>query len=271
MTDMAVVTDELLARFPEKVTPDVRKGYSGYMTAADTLLEVATALRDEFGYDFLSSVTGVDYLPEGKMEVVYHLLKTTGGSPLTLHVQISRDDPSVPSMVQLYPGAELQEREIWDLFGIKFEGHPDLRRILMWEGFDGHPLRKDWREGYYEEDGKPFKSRWPDGHIRRAEDVNPFGRNVDYPAGFDPEKWVPHTETALYAGLAKVEQTDELGIKTEQVFPPLIAEFFFEPPADWLADHSETYDAYPYLLLCVHPVRGRVPPLGVPVILKFIL
>lgn len=217
MTEMAVVTDELLARFPEKVTADTRKGYTGYMTSPDNLVEVAKALRDELGYDFLSSETGVDYLPEGKMEVVYHFLKTTGGSPLVLHVQTPRDNAVVPSMVPFFPGAELQEREIWDLLGIKFENHPDLRRILLWEGFDGHPLRKDWREGYYEEDNKPFKSRWPEGHFKRSEEVNPFGKNVDYPAGFDPEKWIPRSETALYAGLAKVEKTDELSIETEQV------------------------------------------------------
>ena len=96
-------------------------------------------------------------------------------------VQVPRDQAVVPSLVPVYPGAEFQEREAYDLFGVHFEGHPDLRRILMWEGFNGHPMRKDWREGYFEEEAKPFKSRWPEGHIRRAEDVNPFGRNVDYP------------------------------------------------------------------------------------------
>ncbi len=217
MTEMAVAADAVLDRFPEVVTADTRKGYSGYMLSADHLIEVVTALRDEMGYDFLSSVTAVDYLPEGKFETVYHLHKTTGGPAITLHVQIDRTQPVVPSLVPLFPGAELQEREVWDMYGIKFTGHPDLRRILMWEGFDGFPMRKDWREGYYEEDAKPFKSRWPDGRVHRAEDINPFGKNVDYPAGFDPDKWKPEIETALYAGLAQVEQTDELGIKTEQV------------------------------------------------------
>lgn len=209
--------DALIELFPEAVQPETRKGYSGYRVEAGRLLEVAQALRDQLGYDFLTSATGVDYPAENVLEMVYHFHKTTGGAPLALHVQAPRDNPVIPSLTPLFPGAEFQEREAWDLLGIKFTGHPDLRRILMWEGFEGHPLRKDWREGYFEEEGKPFKSRWPEGHIRRAEEVNPFGRNVDYPAGFDPEKWTLDPDAALYASLQKVEHTDPLGIRTEQI------------------------------------------------------
>jgi NADH:ubiquinone oxidoreductase subunit D len=88
----------------------------------------------------------------------------------------------------------------------------------MWEGFSGHPLRKDWKEGYFEEEGKPFKSRWPAGYYKSAEQKNPLGTNLDYPIGFDPESWVPEPETALYAGLSKMERKDDTtGISTEQV------------------------------------------------------
>jgi NADH:ubiquinone oxidoreductase subunit D len=88
----------------------------------------------------------------------------------------------------------------------------------MWEGFSGHPLRKDWKEGYFEEEGKPFKSRWPVGYYKSAEQKNPLGTNLDYPIGFDPESWVPEPETALYAGLSKMERKDDTtGISTEQV------------------------------------------------------
>ena len=80
----------------------------------------------------------------------------------------------MPSLVSSLPGADFQEREAWDLLGISFDGHPNLKRILLWEGFDGHPLRKDWKEPFYEEDVKPFKSRWPEGRYHRAEDRNPF-------------------------------------------------------------------------------------------------
>ena len=203
-------------RFGDWVTPDTRKGYEGYLVAPEHLTDFATALRDEFGYDYLASLTAVDYLPEGKMEVVYHVSQSTGGAPLVFKVQVPREDPvAVPSLVPVYPGAEFQEREAWDLMGIRFEGHPDLRRILMWEGFEGHPLRKDWKEAYYEADTKPFKSRWPAGQIHRVEDTLPFGKNVKYPDGFDPEKWTPVEEEALYASLKRVPSEGDL--PTEQI------------------------------------------------------
>jgi NADH-quinone oxidoreductase subunit C/D len=215
--NIALETD-LLYIFPEMLIHDERAGYEGYIIKAEYLLTFMQRIRDDFGYDYLSSITGVDYLPEGKMEVVYHIRKSTGGSPLVVKVQIERDNPVISSIVPIYPGAEFQEREAWDLLGIKFEGHPDLRRILMWEGFSGHPLRKDWKEGYFEEDFKPFKSRWPVGHYKSAEDRNLLGTNIDYPAGFDPESWIPEPEVALYEGLGKVERKgEETGISTEQV------------------------------------------------------
>jgi len=214
---IALETD-LTHIFPDMIKSDERQGYEGYIVEPAQLVYFLTRLRDELGYDYLSSVTGVDYLPEGKMEVVYHLRKSTGGAPLVIKTQVARENPVVDSIVSVYPGAEFQEREAWDLLGIRFDKHPDLRRILMWEGFDGHPLRKDWREGYFEEDSKPFKSRWPDGHFKRSEQINPFGKNVDYPAGFDPETWIPEPETALYAGLDKmVRGVEETAIDTEQI------------------------------------------------------
>jgi len=213
-TTLAIAND-IEARFPQCVTPDERGGYEGYLIEAGKLVEFATALRDEFGYDFLSSVTGVDYLPDEKMEVVYHTYRSTGGGAFVFKVQTPRQTPSVPSLCGIFPGAEFQEREAWDLLGIHFQGHPDLRRILMWEGFEGHPLRKDWKEAYYESDAKPFDSRWPVGEIYRAEDENPFKGNVVYPQGFDPDKWTPEGETALYAGMHEVE-TDE-AMHTDQI------------------------------------------------------
>ncbi|MCD6290061.1 MAG: NADH-quinone oxidoreductase subunit D [Anaerolineae bacterium] len=166
------------------------------IVAADKLLQLGTYLRDHEGYDLLSSVTGVDYLgykgrdASNRFEVVYHLYSTKrGGGPLVLKVRMPESNPELPSVVSVWPGAELQEREIWDLYGIRFTGHPNLRRILLWEGFNGHPMRKDWHEAYYEEEHKPFRSRHPNGHHVLAEDRAPWHDNVFYPEGWDPEIW----------------------------------------------------------------------------------
>jgi NADH-quinone oxidoreductase subunit C/D len=206
VAEMTATTDELINRFPAAVKADSRKGYQGYIVNPENLIEVATALRDEMGYDFLSSVTAVDYLPEGFMETVYHALKTTGGPILTFKVQLPRENPSVASLVPVYPGADLQEREVYDMFGIRFEGHPDLRRVLMWEGFAGYPLRKDWKEPFFDEETKPFKTRWPEGHVYRSEDKNPFTNNVEYPDDFEPEGWEAEKDARLYDSLRRSVQ-----------------------------------------------------------------
>ncbi len=211
-------TLDLAARFPESVTADTRPGFAGFIIKKENLLEVATAIRDEFGYDLLTAVTGVDYLAENKMEVVYHAYKTTGGPGLVFRVQVERVDPvEVPSVTGIWLGAEYQEREAWDLMGIKFSGHPDLRRILMWEGFEGHPLRKDWKEAFFEEEVKPFKSRWPDGQHTYAEFKNPFRDNLSFPENFDPEKYEPENEKDLYASLENHTLKGEGGLKTDQI------------------------------------------------------
>lgn len=203
-----------LERFASDVSADTRPGYQGYLVKASRLIEVVHYLKEQMGYDYLSSVTATDYCPEDRMEVVYHLYRSLGGPALELKVQLERANPTVPSLTGIFPGAELQEREVWDLLGIRFAKHPDLRRILLWEGFAGHPLRKDWREPFYEEDAKPFKSRWPEGQAVRAETRNPYGDNVQYPIGFDPDQWVPSSETALYETL---QPRDGQSLKTDQM------------------------------------------------------
>ncbi|MBM3124676.1 MAG: NADH-quinone oxidoreductase subunit D [Chloroflexi bacterium] len=209
---------DLTARFPGSVTKDERAGYSGFLVAKENLLEVAAAIRDEFGYDLLTAVTGVDYLAENKMEVVYHAYKTTGGPGLVFKVQVDRIDPvTVPSLVNIWPGVDFQEREAWDLLGIKFDGHPDLRRILMWEGYQGHPLRKDWKEPFFEEEVKPFKSRWPDGKHVFAEEKNPFRDNLNFPKNFDPDAYQPEAEKDLYSSLERFTLKSESGLKTDQI------------------------------------------------------
>jgi NADH-quinone oxidoreductase subunit C/D len=209
--------EALQPRFTSQIEEDQRKGYSGLIVKADALIDFAQSIRDEFGYDYLSSVTGVDYLPEGTLEVVYHAYQTTGGPALVFKVQVPRENAEVPSLVRLYPGAEFQEREIWDLLGIKFTGHPDLRRILLWEGFHGFPLRKDWTEPYFEEETKPFKSRWPEGDIKRSEDSNPYGDNIQYPDGFDPTGYDLDTDESLYQTLNDFRKTLDPELKIDQM------------------------------------------------------
>lgn len=196
----------LCERFPDSVVRDERSGYSGWQVKPEALADVTRTLRKEERFDYLSSVTGVDYLPENAFEVVYHLYRTKGNDGVVLKARTPRDEPVLPSLTRVFPGAEFQEREIWDLFGIRFEGHPDLRRILLWEGFAGHPLRKDWREPLFEEETKPFSSRWPDGHPGQP----PEGRFTHPDAGpaGDPDR-------AVYDALEAGREGDRDTLQTE--------------------------------------------------------
>ncbi len=172
------------------------------------LPEVATYLRDELKYDSVTNLTAVDYIKDGYFEVVYHFQRSTGGEPLTLKVRVPRPQGNdlsepVPSITPIYAGADFQEREVYDMYGIPFSGHPDLRRILLWEGFYGWPLRKDWHEAYYEGDTKPFDSRWPGGHHQLAEERVPWADNVNYPPGFDPLNFHADPDAGLYDSMAE--------------------------------------------------------------------
>lgn len=206
----------LKERFPDDVTDDTREGYSGLVVSPDKIMEVAEALRDDLGFNYLSSVTGVDLIDDGKLEAVYHTYSIEqGGGAVVLHVQTDRDEPVIPSLVPVFPGAGFQEREAWDLFGIRFDGHPDLRRILTWDGFNGHPLRKDWKEPFFEEEHKPFGSRWPGGEVFRAEEKNPYGKNVQYPSGWVPTGDEYEAETEIYSGLTYTREKS--GMKTDKI------------------------------------------------------
>nr|PZN29654.1 MAG: NADH-quinone oxidoreductase subunit C [Chloroflexota bacterium] len=111
---------------------------------AERLPEVARYLRDTLGYTYLSNITAVDYIADGVIELVYHFYSLQGGPPLVVKTRVPRDNPSVPSLTPEWPGADLQEREAYDLYGVIFPGHPDLRRVYMWEEFEGFPMRKDF-------------------------------------------------------------------------------------------------------------------------------
>ncbi len=189
---------------------------NGLVVAADKLPELARYLRDQQGYDYLSMVTSVDWSQH--LEVVYYLYGVAQPRPeLVLRVRLSdKADPVVPSVIDIWPGADLQEREVYDMMGIRFAGHPNLRRILLWDGFEGWPLRKDYKESYYEEDAKPFKSRHPDGNHLWAEDRVPWKDNVTYPVGFDPDLWV--SPQVQYRRIMGVDQGGNgAGLKTERI------------------------------------------------------
>jgi len=113
----------------------------------DKLVEIARFLRDdsELQYNFLIDLTAVDYPKRApRFEVVYHFFSLPFKHRVRLKVPVEERSPEVPSLVPLWEGANWFEREVWDMFGIRFQGHPDLRRILLYEGFQGHPLRKDY-------------------------------------------------------------------------------------------------------------------------------
>lgn len=114
---------------------------------ADRLIEVCCALRDapDLGFAFLADVTAVDWWPrEPRFEVVYHLASIERRLRLRLKVRVPGERPLLPTVSHLWASANWQEREVWDLFGIVFDGHPDLRRLIMPEDWEGHPLRKDY-------------------------------------------------------------------------------------------------------------------------------
>jgi NADH-quinone oxidoreductase subunit C len=127
------------------------------------LPKVAGYLKDsEHKLDYLSSVTGADYIQF--LETVYHfysMAKKTG--LLVLRCRVPRDNPKMPSLTPIFRSAEYQEREAYDTFGIIYEGHPDPRRIFLWDGFEGFPLRKD----YVQEDSETLETadvEWLDKH-----------------------------------------------------------------------------------------------------------
>jgi NADH-quinone oxidoreductase subunit C len=111
---------------------------------AERLPDVAQYTRDELGYQLLSNITAVDYLVDGVIELVYHFMHLDGGPPLVIKVRVPREHAVVPSLTPLWPGADLQEREAFDLYGVHFPGHPNLKRVYMWDEFEGFPMRKDF-------------------------------------------------------------------------------------------------------------------------------
>ncbi len=141
-------TLEALRRaFPE-LEPSEFRGQTRVVVPLEKLHELMCALKEQFGFDLLVDVTCVDYLhyrgARERFGMVYVLSNTQTNERLIVRGFLGETDPVVPSVVNLWEGANWLEREVWDLFGIRFSGHPDLRRIVLPEEFTAHPLRKDY-------------------------------------------------------------------------------------------------------------------------------
>ena len=128
------------------------RGQVSLLVPPDTIVEVCRTLRDEFGFEMLAAQTAVDYWPaqEPRFQIIYQLNSLAHNQRLGLRVPVDGNAPLMPTIESIYPNANWFEREIWDMFGIRFEGHKDMRRILMPYDWVGHPLRKDYPLGYEE-------------------------------------------------------------------------------------------------------------------------
>jgi len=150
-----ITINKLSSRFPESIIET--HSYRGDDTAVvrkEDLLEICQFLRDdkELQYNFMMDLTAVDYFGrEPRFEIVYHLYSLTFNRRFRIKTRVSESECSVDSIVSLWASANWFEREAYDLYGVVFKGHPELRRILLYEDFQGHPLRKDY----------PIKKRQP--------------------------------------------------------------------------------------------------------------
>ena len=156
---MGLSADPLIPKLREILGGDVldshaQAGDETIVVPRERWLDVHRTLRErpELSFDFLMDLTCVDYLcEEVRFEVVTHLYASKHQRRLRVKARVPENDPSIPSLTPLWRAANWLEREAYDMFGVKFSGHPDLRRILMYEEFQGHPLRKDY----------PFDKRQP--------------------------------------------------------------------------------------------------------------
>lgn len=128
------------------------RGEQTLMIEVKDIQPICKLLRDEFDFQLLGSLTATDYWPESapRFHLSYQLHNINEAISLRLRVLLNGSEPSVPTIEKIYPNANWHERELFDMFGISFEGHPDMRRILMPYDWEGHPLRKDYPLGYEE-------------------------------------------------------------------------------------------------------------------------
>ena len=148
-TELELTAHELRDHNPESILgTDFGRGNRAVLLVEPAhVIEVLTALRHK-GYTFLASLHGVDYSPdEPRLGVLYELLDMQQVDRITVKARVHTDNPRIATATGLFPGANFPEREVYDMFGVVFEGHPDMRRILMPEDFEGHPQRRDYPMG----------------------------------------------------------------------------------------------------------------------------
>jgi NADH-quinone oxidoreductase subunit C len=137
----------LQTAFPGLAVSEFR-GQTRVVVPIESLIGLLKSLKEEHGFDLLADITCVDYLhyrdAKDRFGLVYVLTNTETGRRIVVRTYVNDPEPSVPSVVGLWEGANWLEREVWDMFGIRFAGHPDLRRILLPDEFAAHPLRKDY-------------------------------------------------------------------------------------------------------------------------------
>lgn len=140
---------DIAARLKKQMGEGITPQANYIEVRANLLSRVAEYLKNtpDLDLDYLDMVTATDYAD--RFELVYRLISIKKNSLVSLKVRCAKNKPQVPSLANLWQGANFQEREIYDLFGIDFSGHPDLRRIVLWEGYEGHPLRKDFKDKVY--------------------------------------------------------------------------------------------------------------------------
>jgi len=132
----------------DRVVIEEFRGETRVILDRDMVLQACQLLRDDLKYDLLAALTAVDDWPnDPRFRVVYQFFSTFTGQSLGLEVRLNDEDPSVFSIEEVYPNANWHEREVYDMFGILFDGHSDLRRIIMPHDWEGHPLRKDYPLG----------------------------------------------------------------------------------------------------------------------------
>jgi len=166
-----VVLERLRRKFGDAIVETSSElGDDCAVVAREKLGEVAEFLRDdrELAFDMPIDCTALDWFQkrEVRFDVVWHLYSMTKKHRLRLKVRVAEDDPTVPSLTPVWRGMNWHERETWDMYGIRFTGHPDLKRILLYEEFVGHPLRKDY----------PIDRRQPLIPLRKVKDV-PTAKN----------------------------------------------------------------------------------------------